>query len=115
MDLFVCLLVSGVPLNYSFSLFFSDPLSSLFVFLERGPHSLVDSPVGWESCFSGSEEREREVCSSPFWVCARTGFPLRIFCHQLLLRGKFASAMRETERGGSQQFFGVCGDFWQRK
>ncbi len=59
---FVCLLVSGVPLNYSFSLFFSDPRSSLFVFLERGPHSLVDSPVGCGKVAFQVQKREKERC-----------------------------------------------------
>jgi hypothetical protein len=54
------LFVSGVPLNYSFSLFFSDPLSSLFVFLERGPHSLVDSPVGCGKVAFQVQKREKE-------------------------------------------------------
>jgi hypothetical protein len=59
-DGFVCLFVSGVPLNYSFSLFFSDPLSSLFVFLECGPHSLVDSPVGCGKVAFQVQKREKE-------------------------------------------------------
>ncbi len=59
-DGFVCLFVSGVPLNYSFSLFFSDPLSSLFVFLERGPHSLVDSPIGCGKVAFQVQKREKE-------------------------------------------------------